>query len=124
MPMYPCICVPYASGTPVGCGIPGISAGGVLELQLLNVQMGMMGVTDGCGLNFYTYSIVYNVVFGPSHAYQIQQFNKHLGEWEVNMFSGVLYQTTGALNSYGPFLPLDQIPVFWNNVVLSPNIGR
>jgi hypothetical protein len=54
--MYPCLCIPFAPGTSVPCSIPGVSdAGGVLELHLLNVQMGMMGVTNGCGLTFYTY---------------------------------------------------------------------
>lgn len=120
--MYPCLCVPYNPGTPVPCSIPGTGdAGGILELQLLNVQMGMVGVFDGgCGLFFYTHVLAYNVSFGPSGAYQIQVFDKFLGVWNLVMFSGVLYQTTAALNSYGPFLPVDQIPLFWNNVKLPP----
>lgn len=118
-----CLCIPITPGKPVpDCGVPGATdAAGLLELQLLNVQMGMMGISDGgCGLFFYTYVIVYNVNFGPSGAYNIQSFDKFQGVWNPVMFSGVLYQTTGALNSYGPFLTVDQIPIFWNNVKLPP----
>lgn len=125
-----CLCIPLNTfGKPVpNCGTPGATdSGGILELQLLNVEMGMLGVFDGgCGLFFYTHVLAYNVTFGPSGAYQIQMFDKFLGVWTLIMFSGVLDQTTAALNSYGPFLPLDQIPMFWNNVKLppvSPNSG-
>lgn len=120
-----CFCIPLNTfGKPVPeCNPPGgvNDPGGAFELQTLNIQMGMVGVSDGgCGLFFYTRVLAYNVTFGPSGAYQMQVFDKFLGVWNLIMFSGVLYQTTAALNSYGPFLPIDEIPIFWNNVKLPP----
>lgn len=96
-------------------------AGGFLELELLNTQMGMVGIFVGvCDLRFYTRTIVYGLKFGPSGAFNMEKFNRFVGQWESVMFSGTLTQTTGALNSFGPFLSLDEVVTYWGGLGLPP----
>ena len=95
--------------------------GGMLELANLNTLMGMMGIfIGGCDLRFYTHAIVYGVKFGPSGAFNIERFNRFVGEWESVMFSGTMPQTTAALNSFGPFLTVDEIVAFWGGFAIPP----
>ena len=94
--------------------------GGILELNLLNTQMGMVGISTGCEVRYYTRTIVYGVKFGPSGAFSIEKINRFIGSWEDVMFSGTLNQTTSALNSFGPFISLDEIMVYWGGLSLPP----
>lgn len=95
--------------------------GGILELYNLNVLMGTTGFFVGhCDLRFYTRTIVYGVKFGPSGAFNIEKFNRFIGEWESVMFSGTMDQTTSALNSFSPFIGIDDINYFWGGFALPP----
>lgn len=91
--------------------------GGILELNNLNVLMGMVGVfVGGCELNFYTRVLVYSVKFGPNGSFNIEKYNKFVGYWESVMFSGTMPQTTQTLNSFGPFLNHDEILAYWGSL--------
>jgi hypothetical protein len=94
--------------------------GGVLELNNLNVLMGMVGIFIGCELNFYTRVLIYSVKFGPSGAFNIEKFNKFVGYWEPVMFSGTMPQTTTTLNDFGPFLNHSEILMYWSGVKIPP----
>jgi hypothetical protein len=94
--------------------------GGVLELNNLNVLMGMVGIFIGCELNFYTRVLIYSVKFGPSGAFNIEKFNKFVGYWEPVMFSGTMPQTTTTLNDFGPFLNHSEILAYWSGVKIPP----
>jgi hypothetical protein len=96
-------------------------SGGILELINLNEQMGMTGVLiGGCDLRFYTRVLVYGVKFGPSGAFNIEKFNRFVGEWESVMFSGTMPQTTNTLNLFGPFLTQEEIITYWGGFKLPP----
>jgi len=93
----------------------------ILELIVLNQQMNNAGIfVGGCDLRFYSYNIVYAVKFGPSGAFNIEQFNKFVGSWQLVMFSGTLLQTTNTLNSFGPFLTFDQVIAYWGGFKVPP----
>ncbi len=95
--------------------------GPALELNNLNVLMGMMGVfLGGCDLLFYTRVLVYSVKFGPSGSFNIEKYNRFVGVWEPVMFSGTMEQTTNSLNSFGPFLTVDEIVAYWGGFKLPP----
>lgn len=95
--------------------------GPALELNNLNIQMGMMGIyLGGCQLYFYSRVIVYAVTFGPSGSFSIEKFNRFVGVWEAVMFSGTMEQTTNSLNSFGPFLTVDEVMAYWGGFKLPP----
>lgn len=95
--------------------------GGILELNNLNILMGTTGFfVGGCDLRFYTRTIVYGVKFGPSGAFNIEKFNRFVGDWEAVMFSGTMEQTTDTLNSFSPFIGIDDIMYYWGGFTLPP----
>jgi len=95
--------------------------GPALELNNLNILMGMKGIfLGGCDLFFYTRVLVYSVRFGPSGAFNIEKFNRFIGFWEAVMFSGTMQQTTDTLNSFGPFLDTDEILASWGGFKIPP----
>jgi hypothetical protein len=95
--------------------------GGILELINLNVLMGSVGIfISSCELRFYTRTIVYGVKFGPSGSFNIEKFNRFVGDWEAVMFSGTMEQTTNTLNSFSPFIGIDEIMVYWGSLAIPP----
>jgi hypothetical protein len=93
---------------------------GILELFLLNEQMGMVGILVDSELRFYTRTIVYSVGFGPSGAYGMEKFNRFVNDWQSVMFSGTLEQTTNTLNQFGPFIGLDEVMEYWGGLTIPP----
>lgn len=93
---------------------------GILELFNLNEQMGMVGILVENDLRFYTRTIVYGVGFGPSGSFNIEKYNRFVGDWQSVMFSGTMEQTTSALNSFGPFISLDEVHVYWGGTAIPP----
>lgn len=97
-----------------------MACGSLLELKLLNSQMGNQGIIVGADLRFYTRTLAYGVGFGPNGSFNMEKFNKFLGFWEDVMFSGTLEQTVNTLNNFGPFLSGSDITTYWADVVIPP----
>ena len=92
------------------------------ELVLLNEAMNDEGRAENFHtLIFYTPVLAHKVEFDVNvfHArYMISNLEKNKEEWGwlVILQNGTLEDAATTLESYRPFLPLDQIDNYWENI--------
>lgn len=95
------------------------------ELVLLNQNMNNQGKPYGQHrLVFFTPALAHRVDFADnlvSARFLIARLNRFHPEykWEVILANGTMEDAVTTLNTFGPFLPLNQIDTFWHDVNLN-----
>lgn len=97
-----------------------MACGSLLELELLNTEMGGQGIFVGNELRFYTRVLLYAVTFGPYGSFNVERFNRYLGYWEDVEFGGTLKNTVDILNLFGPYLSSSDVDTIWADVKIPP----